>query len=143
MRLARIKPRRILAFTVGFVLVASCALAGPKRQAPAPVPNYGVLKTPEERLCQAWGEYAYNKAVDRDRGVTLTNALAYSRYVDQANKAEAYVTHWHERILYILYQYPAIVPITALQDTEVWCLTYDTKDTQTTTTQNNDAKYRY
>jgi hypothetical protein len=143
-RVPRIKPRRILAFTAGFALVATCAVAGPKRQTPAPVPNYRAMKTAEEKICEAWGNYAYTKAVDRDRGVTITNALAYSRYVDRANQAEAFVTHYHERILSILYEYPAITPVRAQQDTEVWCLTYEDRNTQTQqTTQENTTKYRY
>lgn len=144
MRLPHIAPRRILAFTAGFALIATCALAGTKRQTPAPVPNYRAMKTAEEKICEAWGTYAYNKAVDRNRGVTITDALAYSRYVDRTNQAEAYVTHWHERILSILYEYPGITPVRARQDTEQWCLTYEDRNTQTQqTTQESDAKYRY
>jgi hypothetical protein len=77
-------------------LACSLALAGPRPQPPAaPVPP---LLTATERLCGAYAQFAYDRAVERDQGASLIATLQRVRAYDLANRAGADVTERHIRI---------------------------------------------
>jgi hypothetical protein len=133
--------RRIAAFTCGFALVATCAVAGPKRQAP-PLNPY--LSWPEQS-CRAYGMFIYHRGIDRDRGMSLTDALATARQWDQEHDAAATIRQAHSEMIYALYQLPHLTPTQMRNNWETNCLTQQTPapGQQPRTNQNTDLKYRY
>src|SRR4030095_4780692 len=143
MRGPQIKPRRILAFTAGFVLVAICAVA--VADPPTPKEILDAMKTPAERNWQTWGYHAYHHAVARDRGMTFTDALASSRLSAAWTGLGALHLQWQEAIISMLYKHQELPPVRAQQDTEYWCLTQSAtqQQTQPQQTGQTDLKYRY
>lgn len=141
MRVPRIKPRRILAFTAGFVLVATCAVAGPKTRPPALNPYLSWT----EQSCRAYGTFIYNRGIDRDRGISLTQALAMARQWDHEQDASAAIRQAHDEMIYALYQLPQLTPTQMRNNWETNCLTQQAPapGQHPRTNQNTDLKYRY
>ena len=54
--------------------------AGPRTRPPAPQPAPMSVLTSTERLCRTLGLYAYDRAVERDRGYTLSDGLLLMRH---------------------------------------------------------------
>jgi hypothetical protein len=110
-------------FTLGLLagtLAVSLASAAPRTRAPAPASPTQTL-TPQERFCRAAGEYAFNRAWDRDNGYAYTTILAYSRqwHLDHGTPE---LGAFHEQILLVVFSLPQITPAQARQWEELSCL---------------------
>jgi hypothetical protein len=99
-------------------LVVPLALAGPRAKAPQPAP----MLTEQEQLCRAFGMFVYKRAIDRDRGASLTDQLIASRQFDQANNAIKDVWDIHYALLRKIYTPPYITPTEERQAFETGCL---------------------
>jgi hypothetical protein len=76
-----------------------------------------------ERICAAFGGFAFNRAVERDRGVSLTLALAQSRQWDTDHALALDVRTIHDEVILAIYAVPGSTPSQVQQAFEVGCLT--------------------
>jgi hypothetical protein len=114
--------------------------AAPKPQPTAPSTQNSPWLSPAETLCQAYGAFVYNRALERDQGTTLFEALSASRQWDATHAVVAEIRQAHERALRAVYQAPGVSPKQLQQYTEAVCLTEMTP-TNTATPRGGTQRY--
>lgn len=105
----------------GTLLFPAGALAGPKAK-PLKTPELSPHLTAQEHVCRARGTFAYNQALARDAGGTLTDALLFVREWDVKTGTPPDIRAAHELILRAIYTLPWETPALARQIVELVCL---------------------
>ena len=113
--------------------LASLSDAGPRQRPVAPA-QPSVLSQ-AERLCEAYGTFAFNRAMDRNHGFAMFDVLRRSRQWDIANNVEEASRRMHEAIIRGVYgqEGQQLSPIGLRQMTEVACIEGIERPTTTTT----------
>ena len=101
----------------------ACALAAPWADAaPKRRPLPALPLTEGERLCRAYGGFAYNRAVERNRGYTLTDVLLMARTWDAEHRVDADIRQIHELIVRSVYTNLDLSPGALRQLAELACV---------------------
>jgi hypothetical protein len=119
------------AIVLALALPWSVALAKPR-----PVPPPTTLSHPEQ-VCQAYGTFAFNRALDRNNGYPMLYILDASRRYDRQRLSGAEVEAVHDRIIRAVWANPAATPAAIRQTTEAVCL--DDADVRAERTQERPA----
>jgi hypothetical protein len=88
---------------------------------PRPVPPPTTLSHTEQ-VCQAYGEFAMNRALDRNNGYPLMQVLDASRRYDRQHQAGVTVEVAHDGLIRAVFANPAVTPAQVRQLTESACL---------------------
>jgi hypothetical protein len=105
---------------LALALSGNVAVAKPRQATPPPT-----TLSHREQICQAYGTYAFNRAVDRNQGYPMLYILDASRRYDRQRNAGATVEAVHDRIIRAVWANPAATPAQARQTTEAVCLEDD------------------
>jgi hypothetical protein len=95
----------------------SVALAKPRQGPPTPT-----TLSHTEQVCQAYGEFAMNRALDRNNGYPLMQVLDASRRYDRQHQAGTTVEGAHDGLIRAVFANPAVTPAQVRQLTESACL---------------------
>jgi hypothetical protein len=129
-------PTLILSLTLSTLLFAcTTALAGPKPVVDAPA------LTPAEQTCRAYGVFAFNRAMDRNNGFSLTDVLIASRRYDAANGASLQARQVHELLMRAVYEEVRMSPIQLRHKAELTCL--EGTESRTPMATPDNARVRY
>jgi hypothetical protein len=105
------------AIVLALVLPWSVAVAKPRQ---AQTPPTTLSHT--EQVCQAYGTFAFNRALDRNNGYPMLYVLDASRRYDRQRQAGATVEAAHDGLIRAIWANPAVPPAQVRQLTESTCL---------------------
>jgi hypothetical protein len=105
----------------GTLLFPAGLLAGPKAK-PLKAPELSPHLTFTEHICRARGAFVYNRAIERDNGSTLTDALLDSRQWDEEHTVPEATRAVHDLLLRALHTMPWSAPALERQAAELVCL---------------------
>lgn len=94
----------------------SVAVAKPRQALPPTTLSH------TEQVCQAYGTFALNRALDRNNGYPLLYILDASRRYDRQHQAGETAEAVHDRIIRAVWANPDATPAQIRQSTEVVCL---------------------
>ena len=129
----KLMPTLILTTTLA---LSSLSEAG-ARPRPVPPVQPSVLSQ-AERVCEAYGQFAFARAMDRNHGFAMFDVLRRSRQWDNANNVEEASRRMHEIIIRGVYGLEGqhLSPIGLRQLTEVACI--EGRERPTTATMTKD-----
>ena len=115
--------------------LASVSDAGTRQRSSTPQPS---VLSQAERVCEAYGQFAFARAMDRNHGFAMFDILRRSRQWDSANNVEATSRRMHEIIIRGVYgpEGQQLSPIGLRQLTEVACI--EGRERPTTATMTKD-----
>lgn len=123
----------------GLILTLATTLAIATMTEAAPRSKPAPVLTQAEQICEAYGQFAFARGMDRNHGFAMFHVLRLSRQYDAQQNAGATARRMHDAIIRDIYspEGQQLSPIAHRQLTESLCM--DTMDRQPVTT----ARDRY
>ena len=95
--------------------ILSTALLGVTLLFPAPPPEAkarpALPLVTVDQMCAAFGTFAYNRALERNRGATFSHAQERSTFYDVSRNVDLAVRQYHQEIVEVVYLNPGHTPL--------------------------------